>query len=71
MTARIDLKYEDFIKICRLCCERSNNLTPIYYKTEDTSKSFWNGDNDDTNSTAAMLLKIGLNVMTKSVIIIA
>lgn len=61
-----DLKYEDFIKICRLCCKRSNNLSPIYHKTEDTSNNFWNEDNDtvaDTDSTSAMLLTLGLNVM--------
>lgn len=54
------------IEICRLCCKRSNSLTPIYHKTEDTSNNFWNGDNDtvaDTDSTSAMLLKLGLNVM--------
>ncbi len=52
MTEQFDVKYKDFIKICRLCCKKNNNLIPIYHKTED-------------DPIPAMLLKIGLNVNDK------
>lgn len=65
MTARIDLKYGDFNKICRLCCKRSKKLTSIYQTTEDTS-DFPNDTVADNDSIAAMLLKLGLSVMIKS-----
>lgn len=70
MNKLMDLKYVDFIKICRLCCKRSDNLTVIYHKTENISKDFCS---DDDNTVAvtdglipSILLKIGLSVMIES-----
>lgn len=64
MNKRISLKYEDFGKVCRLCCETSKDLTPIFHKTEENINNFWN--DDSTGSVvAAMLIKIGLIVMMK------
>lgn len=58
MTKEFDLKFEDFIKICRLCGKKSKRLTQIFPKTEDVSD---NGS-DIEDGIAEMLLKIGLSV---------
>lgn len=67
MTEQIDLKYKDFVKICRLCCNESTNLIPIFRPIEDVSNNFWNDAKPSTSADAdsvqeAFLLKIGLNV---------
>ncbi|XP_037024773.1 zinc finger protein 492-like isoform X2 [Bradysia coprophila] len=58
MTERFDLKFEDFIAICRLCCNKGTGLIPIFPETEDVS----NNVTEPTDSIPAMLLKIGLSV---------
>lgn len=62
MNKRIGLKYEDFVKICRLCCKSSVKMSSIFHKTEDDTNFLTDDTGADSDSIAVMLLKIGLSV---------
>lgn len=55
------IQFEDFNKICRLCCKMSDTLAPIYNKKEKSDDNLV--DNDSDSAIVIMLLKIGLNVI--------
>lgn len=57
------IQYEDFNKICRLCCKRTKDLTPIHQKIEESSNDLWDSDIPDSDAIVIMLLKIGLSVI--------
>lgn len=68
MNERNDLKFEDFIKICRLCCKSSKNMSSIFHKTEDDTKSSTDDTGAERDTITAMLLKIGLSVTIELIV---
>ena len=63
------IQYEDFNTICRLCCNRTNDLTPIHQKIEESSNDLWDSAIPDSDAIVIMLLKIGLSVIISHIVL--
>lgn len=61
---QLNLNFEDFTKICRLCCKKGRRLTQIFHETEDEANFDETADNIPT-----MLSKMGLNVMSTKFVV--
>lgn len=60
----LEIQYEDFNKICRLCCQKSENLTSIYQTIEESSDNLRNNIFVNADDTVEMLLRnVGLSVI--------
>lgn len=57
--------FEDFNKICRFCCKRSDNMTNIYQNLEESSNNSCVNIIKESDAVVIMLLKIGLSVITR------